>query len=597
MKVSGNIDGISKVVLEKMESWPELTVESDNLIGQQLAEEMASVSRRINREVAVYIDRRGQIAAIAVGNSGDISLPELQHARRQYAPLSGLHCVHTHPQGSGILSDADLSALAASGLDCIAALGVGSDAAITTVGIAFVPEQPMIMDWAAAAEYNWRSQLPLRKQVLDEEQTASAEKAILVALDCGAGSEETQRSLAELAQLAATAGIKVVDSLYQKKNRPEAATYIGKGKAKEIAMLAQVKQADVIIFDDELPVSVMATLAQIIDRKIIDRTMLILDIFASRAISYEGKLQVELAQLRYLLPRLSGQGTQLSRLGGGIGTRGPGESMLEMDRRKIRGRIDDLQSALDNICRGRSVQRQRRTKEQLFKVTLVGYTNAGKSSLLNALSAADTIAEDKLFATLDPLTRRVELMQGQEILLSDTVGFIRRLPHHLIAAFSATLEEVADADLLLHVMDGSADDIEDQASAVMKVVAKLSAADKPMINVINKTDLLGNSDAMQRLLGIFNPAVAISATSGQGLQQLKEMIAAQIAERLVAVEYLLPPDGNAVVAACYEEGRVRQVEYTEQGIKISAEIPRRLWGQLCQQGIKSKLEGEQHEIL
>ncbi len=592
MKISGNTDGIGKVVLQQMENWPLLEITSDNLISQQLAEEMASISRRINREVAVYLDRRGQIAAIAIGNSGDITLPELQQSRRASSPLAGLRCVHTHPLGSGVLSNADLSALKASGLDCIVALGIDDDAAITTVGIAFDPQQPMIMDWSKVVDLDWRSHLPLRKQVAEDEQTASIEKAILVALDCGAGSEKTQRSLDELAQLAKTAGIEVVGSLWQKRNRPETATYIGIGKAKEIAMLAQIKQADLIIFDDELSPSAIATLAQIIDRKIIDRTMLILDIFASRAISYEGKLQVELAQLHYLLPRLNGQGTQLSRLGGGIGTRGPGETMLEMDRRKIHGRIDDLQKALDNICRGRSIQRQRRTKEQLFKVALVGYTNAGKSSLLNALSAADTVAEDKLFATLDPLTRRVELAQGQEILLSDTVGFIRRLPHHLIAAFSATLEEVAEADLLLHVMDGSANDIEEQASAVMNVIVKLGAADKLQINVINKVDLLESSEALQRLLNIFEPAVAISATSGDGLQSLKTIIAAQMAERLVAIEYLLPLDGNAVVAACYAEGKVKQVEYTEQGIKISAEIPRRLLGQLTRQGIRSQLTGE-----
>lgn len=592
MKVSGNIDGIGKVILQRMENWPLLEVTADNLISQQLAEEMAAISRRINREIAVYLDRRGQITAIAIGSNGDVSLPELRQSRRSATPLAGLHCVHTHPQGSGVLSDADLSALTASGLDCIVALGIDNDAGIATVGIAFEPEQPMIMDWVKTVNFDWRSQLPLRKQVLIEEQSTSVEKAILVALDCGSGSEETQRSLAELAQLASTAGIEVIDSLSQKRNRPEAATYVGIGKAKEIAMLAQIKQADLIIFDDELPSAVIATLAQIIDRKIIDRTMLILDIFASRAISYEGKLQVELAQLRYLLPRLSGQGTQLSRLGGGIGTRGPGETMLEMDRRKIRKRIADLQNALSNICRGRSVQRQKRTKEQLFKVALVGYTNAGKSTLLNALSAANTLTEDKLFATLDPLTRRVELAQGQEILLSDTVGFIRRLPHHLIAAFSATLEEVSDADLLLHVMDGSADDIEQQANAVMDVVTTLGAANKPLINVINKIDLLENSTALQRLLNIFNPALAISAATGDGLQQLKEMITSQMAERLVAIEYLLPPDGNGIVAACYAKGKVKQVDYSEKGIKISAEIPRRLMHQLSQQGIKSQITGE-----
>jgi GTP-binding protein HflX len=351
------------------------------------------------------------------------------------------------------------------------------------------------------------------------------EKAIAVGLELpGTQWWETEDSINELAELASTAGAEVVVKVIQRRNKPDPAYYIGKGKAEELAVLAITPHADVIIFDDELSPAQQRNLENILQRKVIDRTWLILDIFAARAASKEGKIQVELAQLYYLLPRLVGKGTSLSRLGGGIGTRGPGETKLEVDRRRIRKRISVLRKELEEIAKRRGLQRSTRSKSGLPLVSLVGYTNAGKSTLFNALTNSEVFVEDKLFATLDPTIRRRYLPSGKFILLADTVGFIRKLPHELIAAFRATLEEAANSDLLIHVVDASHPGKDEHCEAVEEVLNTLGISDKPIITCLNKIDLIPGSMERERIRLDHPGAVLVSAETGEGLDELLHAI-------------------------------------------------------------------------
>lgn len=360
------------------------------------------------------------------------------------------------------------------------------------------------------------------------------EKAITVGLEvAGSRRWEVEDSLDELDRLAETAGAEVVGRVVQRRASPDPATYIGEGKAREIAALAIVAHADLVIFDDELSPAQQRNLEEIIGIKVIDRTWLILDIFASRAASKEGKIQVELAQLSYLLPRLTGKGVELSRLGGGIGTRGPGETKLETDRRRIRKRIAVLRGELAEIAARRGLQRSRRKEAGIPVVSLVGYTNAGKSTLFNALTESQVLAEDKLFATLDPTIRRCRLPGGGVVLLADTVGFIRKLPHDLVAAFRATLEEVAEADVICHVVDASHPGKDEQCAAVNAVLADLGLQDKPMVTVLNKIDLVEGDIERERLRVEHPGAVLISAAERWGLSDL-----------LRAIEDTLPPTGR-----------------------------------------------------
>ncbi len=404
--------------------------------------------------------------------------------------------------------------------------------------------------------------------LLDQERQ---ERAILVGLDLGGPSESVEESLAELAELADTAGAEVVFTTTQKRPNPDPAHYIGRGKAEEIAALATEMQADLLIFDDELSPSQTAHLAEIIPVRVLDRTQLILDIFAQRAISKEGKLQVELAQLSYLLPRLVGRGTQMSRLGGGIGTRGPGESKLEQDRRRIRTRIADLKADLEEVRQHRALHRQGRKRDGQMVVALVGYTNAGKSSLLNRLCGSDLLAEDKLFATLDPTIRGLTLPDGRNVLLSDTVGFIRKLPHHLVAAFRATLEELEAADLLLHVVDISSPTFLEQMETVYQVLGELKI-NRPMLLVFNKIDKVENPFLAHGLLRDYPNGVLISATAGSGLEQLLAKIAQELPGKRERMRLLLPYQRGDLLASIYAQGNVVSKEDGEHGTTIVADV-------------------------
>ena len=390
------------------------------------------------------------------------------------------------------------------------------------------------------------------------------EQAFLVALDTG--EYDVEASLAELEELAHTAGAQVLGALVQKRESPDKATCLGSGRLEELTQLCRNVEADLVIFDLELTATQHRNLESELPCRVVDRTALILDIFAARARSAEGRLQVELAQLQYLLPRLAGQGVSLSRLGGGIGTRGPGETKLESDRRHIRRRIRSLRLQLDSVEQQRERRRERRKKDGIETVAIVGYTNAGKSTLLNALTQAGVLAEDKLFATLDPTARALRLPDGRQVLLIDTVGFVRRLPHHLVEAFRSTLEEAVEADVILNVCDASSPEAEEHLQVTRELLQELGCGDVPILTVFNKCDL---SPEPVRAEG---PSVCISAKTGQGLPRLLEEVAAALPPDRKKVTLLLPFRQGALAEQCRREGAVEREEYVAEGLSMTVTL-------------------------
>ena len=411
-------------------------------------------------------------------------------------------------------------------------------------------------------------------QQLYETEEERQERALLISVDTG--EFDAAVSLEELAELADTAGAAVVDTAIQKKETPDKATCLGSGRAEELALRCAAEDIDLVIVDRELTPTQQRNLEDIFPCRVIDRTALILDIFAGRAQSAEGRLQVELAQLQYRLPRLSGQGTALSRLGGGIGTRGPGESKLESDKRHIRRRITALREQLEKLDSQRTLRRQRRRKDGIPTVALVGYTNAGKSTLLNALTDAGVLAEDKLFATLDPTSRAIELPDGRSLLLVDTVGLIRRLPHHLVEAFKSTLEEAACADIIIHVCDVSDPEAAEKADVTLKTLADLGAAEIPVVTVLNKCDLLTENIPED------DSTVKISAKKAQGIDRLLQVVAANLPETAKRMKLLLPYDKAGFTAKLRENGKVFTEEYTETGVLVDALVDQMLIKQMSQ---------------
>jgi GTP-binding protein HflX len=394
-----------------------------------------------------------------------------------------------------------------------------------------------------------------------------------------------ERSMDELAGLAEAAGAEVVLRVLQERPKPDSSTFLGTGKIKLLAASCSEMHVDVAIFDNELTPAQLRQIEAEVGTKIIDRTQLILDIFARRAKTREGKLQVELAQLKYLLPRLVGAGAALSRLGGGIGTRGPGETKLETDRRRIRTRIHSLSEDIEHVRKRRAQLRERRHKASVPTVALVGYTNAGKTTLFNALTHADAVASNALFVTLDPLVRQVRLPDNRELLVSDTVGFIDRLPHALVAAFRATLEEVADADLILHVIDASASDRDRRMDAVRRVLEEVGALDVPMLEVYNKCDAL-TADERRRLQEQEPAALLISALTRDGMDDLIETVASRLALDVVRVTLTFDPadaDDRERIARVYRHGRVAVHEERDNRIQIVADVPRRLMDRVTPQ--------------
>ncbi len=581
-----NTTGIKKTLLNRLENLKDLTVEKYQLVSEEIIAEICDITEEAGKEIAVYIDRKGTVLDVSIGDENTVSLKDF-NVRRSEESLSGIRCVHTHPNGSGRLSDVDLSALKRMRFDIMAAVGV-SDGKMTNGSIAFLgvdsekqlqavvmgpysPERLMkvnILDIINEAEAGIKDIRKASKEVNND-----TERAVLVGV-------ENEEVLDELRELLKTAGGHEVGRMVQSRDKKDTAFFIGKGKLKELMLLSQAVEANLVVFDEELSGAQIRNLEEALGLKVIDRTQLILDIFAQRARSREGKLQVELAQLKYMMPRLIGMGQQMSRTGGGIGTRGPGEKKLEVDRRRIRDRLNDLENELKEVKKHRDLQREGRVSRKVFQVCLVGYTNAGKSTLLNNLADADIYAKDQLFATLDPTTRKVMLSNGKEVLVTDTVGFIRKLPHDLVEAFKSTLEEVLYADLLIHVVDGSNQDYENQIRVVMDVLAELGADDKNIIMAINKIDKCPGKFTAAEYRDMEN-AVHISASEGIGLPQLLALIEKYAALQSKTVELLIPYADGGIVSTIYgSANEVIEEQYREDGIYIKADVDEISYGRL-----------------
>jgi len=398
------------------------------------------------------------------------------------------------------------------------------------------------------------------------------QRALLVGTGIGTRSVEVaEESLAELARLTDTAGADAVEIVLQRRDHPDSRTYIGKGKAEELRESVKALDIDVVIFDDELSPAQQRNLEKIFEVDVVDRVALILDIFAQHAASQEGMLQVELAQLRYQMPRLRGRGGVLSQQGGGIGTRGPGETQLEVDRRRIQRRVARLERDLSELVRKRGTQRKARMKIPMPNVALVGYTNAGKSTVLNRITEADVLVENRLFSTLDPTTRRLRLSGGEIVLVSDTVGFVRRLPHQLVEAFRSTLEEVADADLLLHIVDAGAADIIGQVAAVRSVLNEVGASDLPEFMVINKIDTVDDA-TIAEVRRMLPDATAVSAVTGEGIPDLLELIAIQLRSVSNIVELGVPYARGDVLASLHREGEVLVEVHEAEQVRVQVRI-------------------------
>lgn len=590
-KVNGNVSGLRKQHIMRLSQLYQANVNRNQFISDEVLSEIASISLEVNREIALYINRKGNVIDVSVGDKSTVGLGFFNE-KRSNSRLSGVRCIHTHPYGSAHLSDVDFSALDILNLDAMAAVSVYPEKE-NQICIALKKEvlsEPLdyydqftLYGPNTLDEIN---QLCLMETIvsLDKSLIKSPtlsnrehiEKAILLAVrKSGASEDLIQESIEELAQLAKTAGVEVVHNEIQTRPKPDVSTYIGSGKANEIRLQAQVLKANVLIFDDELSPAQQRNLEDIIGLKIIDRTALILDIFAQRARTMEGKLQVELAQLNYLLPRLTGKGISLSRLGGGIGTRGPGETKLEVDRRRIRKRISDLNQELNQVRKNRELQRLNRKNTPVPVFSLCGYTNSGKSSLLNLLTNSDVLAEDKLFATLDPTTRKLCLPNNKLVLLTDTVGFINKTPHHLVAAFRATLEEVVESDILLHVVDVSHQSAKNQMNSVLYLLNELGVANKPIITIFNKIDRLSDSKEFESWQRNVPNSVFVSVKTGQGIPDLLNMLAAATVDGRIRGTYAIPYHDSSLLALFYNNGNVISKEYLPEYVLITAELNRK----------------------
>ncbi len=560
-QIHGNVTGVRESLLNALTELYDYELEEDAFLPRELMQLLARFTAAMNREIALYITRDGEIVDVSIGTDRDVELRDYR-LRRNANRLSCVRCVHTHPNGDGRLSDVDLSALRSFRYDAMVAVGCLKGEP-TYVQAAFLLEkQNLLMDdpvrWYKVPDSAWLAQIEESDRMVGHEAAElphEKERAVLMGI-------ESEDSLAELARLADTAGAEVVGTFLQKREKPDTALFIGRGRAEELGRQCQALEADLCIMDEELSGIQVRNLEDMLRVKVIDRTTLILDIFAQRATSAEGKLQVELAQLQYQSTRLIGEGLVLSRLAGGIGTRGPGESKLEMNRRRIRSRMTDLQRRLDTLEKQRELRRRNRERNEIPVVALVGYTNAGKSTLLNRLTGSDVYVQDQLFATLDAVSRRTETAEHTPYLLVDTVGFIRKLPHALVSAFRSTLDEAVLADVLLIVSDGASPDMQRQHDTVEEVLRDLGATEQTRIEVINKCDL-----------GLAEPslpgAVMVSARTGEGLEELRRRIAAALQSSHAPTTFFIPFSQYGLLSHLRPLGRVVTEEHTEEGTLIT----------------------------
>lgn len=565
-EIHGNIEGVRRTLLEQMKALYDLELEADEFLPPVLSQALAAFTAAMNREVAVYITRDGEIVDVMIGTHQDVELRDYR-LRRNSSRLSCVRCIHTHPSATGFLSDVDISALRAFRYDAMVAIAV-REGRPQEVQAAFLGEkirgenQVLLLDplrYDRIPQGRWMERIEEADEAVlrgeDAPQGSEAERAVLMGI-------ESEESLEELRRLAETAGAQVIGGFIQKRERPDGALFIGRGRAEDLARQCQALEADMCIFDEELSGFQVRNLEELLRVKVVDRTMLILDIFAQRASSREGKLQVELAQLNYQSTRLTGQGVALSRLAGGIGTRGPGESKLEMNRRRIRMRMTDLRRELAELEKQREVRRKNRQRNAVPVVALVGYTNAGKSTLLNRLAGAEVYVQDQLFATLDAVSRRVETPSGMPFLLVDTVGFIRKLPHALVSAFRGTLEEAALADVLVIVSDGASAEMYQQHQVVEEVLDELGATGQPRIEAVNKCDLGARADALPG-------AILISAQTGEGLDALMEAILAQLQAAHSPVTLRIPFSRYGLLSQVRPLGQVLEERHTEEGTELT----------------------------
>ena len=583
--IHGNTDGIRNSVLKELEELYKINVPKYSVCTEDMINIISRLSSQIEREISVGINRKGKVISVAIGDSSSVEIQLIDiHEKR----LSGVRIIHTHPSGVSRLSALDISALMKLKLDTIMAIAVEEGKAKdASLGFCYVENEILISEEAPHLTIDKCLQINILDKINHVEEVIKtsnveeddSERAILVGCD-------TRESLDELEELAKACDIPTLEKVFQNRSKIDASFYIGRGKVLEIANIRQLTRANLVIFDDELSGAQVKNLEANLGVKVIDRTTLILEIFSRRAKTREAKIQVELAQLKYRAARLMGLGTVMSRTGGGIGTRGPGEKKLEIDRRHIRERIYDLQAELKKIKKIRETQRERRSKDKTSQVSLVGYTNAGKSTLRNTLCAesASTLATqakdkvfeaDMLFATLDTTTRAIKLPDNRDITLTDTVGFVSKLPHELVEAFKSTLEEVIYSDLLCHVVDASSDNAQEEIIAVEKVLGELKALESAKILVLNKIDKADEeklNELEAKYSSIYNKVVKISARERINLDDLLEAISEELPYTLKSKEYIIPYTAQQVVAYLHRNANVSEEEYREEGTYIKAEV-------------------------
>ena len=578
--IKGNVDGIKDFILKELDSIYDITVTKNRVIEPEIIALIASISSRINREINVAIDRRGNIVEISIGDSSSVQLPLLNVQEKR---LSGIRVIHTHPNGNPNLSSIDISALTKLKLDCIAAIGVVEEK-ITGVVMGFCNvdgdelshEVTEIMNIPEFIDYDFFYRIEEIESILKKRNIVENddEYAILVGID-------NDESLDELAELARACNVKVVGKFFQKKSKIDPCYFIGTGKVIELARFKQIKKANLIIFDEELSGLQVKNLEEVTGCKVIDRTVLILEIFATRARTREAKIQVELAQLKYRSSRLLGFGTTMSRTGGGVGTKGPGEKKLEIDKRRIRETIHDLKQELEKIRKTRITQREKRDESGIPKISLVGYTNVGKSTLRNLLVSMytadntskkeDVFAENMLFATLDITTRAITLPDKRVASLTDTVGFVRKLPHDLVEAFKSTLEEVSFSDLIIHVVDISSDTVVEQIKAVENVLSELNALDKPTFLALNKCEM-ATPEQIANVKEKFSnyQMIEISAKQNYNIDKFLDMTVSLLPQTTRKCTYLIPYTDTSMGAYLHRNAIIQSEDYEGEGVRIVA---------------------------